>query len=77
MALGYQNATFVKLVRPRAESITIEVGIQNGTLAIAIASSPTWLNMTTMAIPAAIYALIMYPTSAAFGWFVQQQSQQQ
>ncbi|MEM9509052.1 MAG: bile acid:sodium symporter family protein [Cyanobacteria bacterium P01_E01_bin.35] len=77
MVLGYNIATFAKLDRPRAKSITIEVGIQNGTLAIAIASSPTWLNLPTMAIPAAIYSLIMYPTSAAFGWFIKQQSQQQ
>lgn len=77
MAVGYQISTFAKLDRPRAKSITIEVGIQNGTLAIAIASSPTWLDMPTMAIPAAIYALIMYPTSAAFGWLVKQQSKQQ
>ncbi|MEM8718564.1 MAG: bile acid:sodium symporter family protein [Cyanobacteria bacterium P01_G01_bin.39] len=77
MVLGYKIATLAKLDRPRAKSITIEVGIQNGTLAIAIASSPTWLNLPAMAIPAAIYSLIMYPTSAAFGWFVKQQSQQQ
>ncbi|MDJ0577668.1 MAG: hypothetical protein QNJ65_21225 [Xenococcaceae cyanobacterium MO_234.B1] len=52
----------------------MEVGIQNGTGAITIASSPALLNMPTMAIPAAIYALIMLATSAAFGWFVTQQS---
>ena len=77
MALGYKIATVSKLDKPRAKSITIEVGIQNGTLAIAIASSPTWLNMPSMAIPAAIYALIMFATSAMFGWFVIQQSKQQ
>ena len=76
MALGYKIATVSKLDKPRAKSITIEVGIQNGTLAIAIASSPTWLNMPSMAIPAAIYALIMFATSAVFAWFVIQQSKQ-
>jgi BASS family bile acid:Na+ symporter len=46
----------------------VEVGIQNSTLAIAIASSPTLLNNPSMAIPAAIYSLIMFATSAAFAW---------
>ncbi|MEL6320120.1 MAG: bile acid:sodium symporter family protein [Cyanobacteria bacterium J06626_14] len=66
MALGFAIATLAKLDIRSAKSITIEVGIQNGTLAIAIASAPLFLNAPTMAIPAAIYALIMYPTSAVF-----------
>ena len=74
MALGYKLATVSQLDQPRAKSITVEVGIQNGTLAIAIASTPTLLDMPTMAIPAAIYSLIMFVTSAAFGWLVKQQS---
>ena len=74
MFVGYKVATLFQLDRSRAKSITVEVGIQNGTLAITIASSPTLLNMPTMAIPAAIYALIMFATSAAFAWFVTQQS---
>ncbi|MEL6224965.1 MAG: bile acid:sodium symporter family protein, partial [Cyanobacteria bacterium J06627_8] len=52
---------------------TVEVGIQNGTLAIAIASSPTLLNTPTMAIPAAIYALLMFAVSGAFAWWAQRQ----
>ncbi|MDJ0743785.1 MAG: bile acid:sodium symporter family protein [Xenococcaceae cyanobacterium MO_167.B27] len=74
MALGYKLATVSQLDQPRAKSITVEVGIQNGTLAIAIASTPTLLDMPTMAIPAAIYSLIMFVTSAAFGWLVKHQS---
>ena len=74
MALGYQLAMVSQLDRSQAKSITVEVGIQNGTLAITIASTPTLLNMPTMAIPAAIYALIMFATSAAFAWLVKLQS---
>ena len=40
--------------------IAIEVGIQNGTLAIAITAG--LLNNADMAIPAAIYSLLMYVT---------------
>ena len=72
MALGYQLAMVSQLDRSRAKSITVEVGIQNGTLAITIAT--TLLNMPTMAIPAAIYALIMFATSGAFAWSIKQQS---
>lgn len=66
MALGYGFATLMRLKRPDATAITCEVGIQNGTLAIAVASAPTLLNNSTMAIPAAIYSLLMFATSGAF-----------
>jgi BASS family bile acid:Na+ symporter len=76
MALGYGLSTLSNLDKPSSKSITVEVGIQNGTLAIAIASTPTLLNMPMMAIPAAIYALIMFATSAVFGWLLSKQSDQ-
>jgi BASS family bile acid:Na+ symporter len=44
MLLGYGFARLAKLSFKSAIAITCEVGIQNGTLAIAIASSPTLLN---------------------------------
>ncbi|NEP18589.1 MAG: bile acid:sodium symporter family protein [Leptolyngbya sp. SIO4C1] len=66
MALGYGLATLTGLGRPSVVAITNEVGIQNGTLAIAVASAPTLLNNPTMAIPAAIYSLIMFITGLAF-----------
>lgn len=66
MALGYSLARVSQLSEPDAKAIAVEVGIQNGTLAIAVASAPTLLNMPTMAIPAAIYSLLMFATSALF-----------
>ena len=60
MALGYGLAQLARLDDRSATAITVEVGIQNGTLAIAIASAPTFLNNATMAIPAAIYSLLMF-----------------
>ncbi len=66
MALGFAIATLAKLGEKRARAITVEVGIQNGTLAIAIASSPTLLNNSTMAVPAAIYSLLMFVTGIGF-----------
>ncbi|MDY6899786.1 MAG: bile acid:sodium symporter family protein [Cyanobacteriota bacterium] len=64
MALGYAIAILGKLDESSAKAITVEVGIQNGTLAIAVAT--TLLNSPTMAIPAAIYALLMFVTCGAF-----------
>ncbi|MEM9815992.1 MAG: bile acid:sodium symporter family protein [Cyanobacteria bacterium P01_D01_bin.6] len=71
MSAGYGLATLAKLDRPSATAVTIEVGIQNGTLAIAIASAPNFLNNSTMAIPAAIYSLIMFVVGGAFVWWAQ------
>ncbi|MEL7067654.1 MAG: bile acid:sodium symporter family protein [Cyanobacteria bacterium J06634_6] len=65
MALGYAFSRLVQLEQKSAIAITCEVGIQNGTLAIAVASAPTLLNNPTMAIPAAIYSLLMFLTGGA------------
>ncbi|MBD2259650.1 bile acid:sodium symporter family protein [Pseudanabaena sp. FACHB-2040] len=73
MALGYLIATLARLDRPSSTAITLEVGIQNGTLAIAIASAPSLLNQPTLAIPAAIYSLLMFVTGGLFaGWAARQ-----
>ncbi len=71
MLLGFALSILACLDRRDAKAITVEVGIQNGTLAIAVASSPTFLNSPTMAIPAAIYALIMLATGGTFACWVQ------
>ncbi|MDA0674164.1 MAG: bile acid:sodium symporter family protein [Cyanobacteria bacterium] len=75
MALGYGIGRWGRLPEPSVRAITVEVGIQNGTLAIAVASAPTLLNMPTLAIPAAIYSLLMFATSALFAIWVRQTSQ--
>jgi bile acid:Na+ symporter, BASS family len=70
MAVGYFVPRLVRIPERQAVAIGMEIGIHNGTLAIAIASTPTLLNNSTMAIPPAIYSLIMFFTAAAFGAFV-------
>lgn len=70
MAVGYFVPLIVRLPKRQAIAIGMEIGIHNGTLAIAIASAPTLLNNSTMAIPPAIYSLIMFFTAAAFGYLV-------
>ncbi len=70
LGAGYLIPLLVRLPRRQAIAIGMEVGIHNGTLAIAIASSPLLLDNLTMAMPAAVYSLIMFFTAAAFGWWV-------
>lgn len=70
MAVGYLVPVVVRLPKRQAIAIGMEIGIHNGTLAIAIASTPTLLNNTTMAVPPAVYSLIMFFTAAAFGYLV-------
>ena len=63
MAAGWGISKLLKLNPAQQICIAIEVGIQNGTLAIAIAAGI--LNNQDMAIPAAIYSLFMYITGFA------------
>jgi len=70
MGVGYGVPRLVRLSERQSIAIGMEIGIHNGTLAIAIAMSPAILNNSVMAIPAAIYSLIMFFTAAGFGWFV-------
>jgi bile acid:Na+ symporter, BASS family len=66
MTLGFAASKLMKLSKAQAISISIESGIQNGTLAITIATV-TLMN-TEFAIAPAIYSLIMFVTS--IGWIV-------
>ena len=66
MGLGYATARLFKLDFKNTISITVESGIQNGTLAIVIAT--TILNNIEMAIPAAAYSIIMFATCGILMW---------
>lgn len=69
LSVGYFVPRLLKLPKRQAIAIGMEIGIHNGTLAIAIAT--TVLAHDVMAIPPAIYSIIMFFTAAAFGVFVQ------
>jgi BASS family bile acid:Na+ symporter len=70
LGVGYWVPRLFKLSLRQSIAIGMEIGIHNGTLAIALALSPMLLNNATMSIPAAIYSIIMFFTAAAFGWWV-------
>ena len=60
MVAGFVISKLLNLSPPQQICVAIEVGIQNGTLAIAITAG--MLGNQDMAIPAAIYSLFMYMT---------------
>lgn len=66
MGLGYLTARLFKLNVKNAISITIESGIQNGTLALVIATSI--LNNIEMGIPIGAYAIWMFLTGGILMW---------
>ncbi len=63
MVVGFYFGKVLNLSLPQQICIAIEVGFQNGTLAIAVTAG--LLNNPDMAIPAAIYSLFMYITGFA------------
>ena len=67
MLVGYYSAKLFKIKDRRAISISIESGIQNGTLAMSIAI--VLLGSTELAITPAIYSLLMFFTGGAAIYF--------
>lgn len=70
MAVGYCVPRLLQLNLRQSIAIGMEIGIHNGTLAIALALSPALLNNPTMAIPAAVYGILAFFTAAVFGWTI-------
>ena len=68
MGIGYLTARLFKLDFKSAISITVESGIQNGTLAFVIAI--TILNNMEMVIPTAAYSIWMYITGGLLMWML-------
>jgi BASS family bile acid:Na+ symporter len=58
----------LKLGEAQAIATSMEVGIHNTTVALTIALSV--LDNTTVAIPAAVYSIVMYVLATAFGFLI-------
>jgi len=67
MMAGFLLASFFNLPLDQRISISIESGIQNGTLAIVIAASI--LGNIDIGIPAAVYGLAMFTSGGFMMWF--------
>lgn len=68
MALGYYAGRFLLHQEDQARTITIEVGLQNGTLTLLITTGI--LQSTTMSIAPSIYSLFMFLSASAFTYFM-------
>ena len=64
MALAFALAVLFGLGIRQRTAITLECGLQNGTLAIFVAA--TLLGNTAMSVPGGIYSLLMFATAGAF-----------
>ncbi len=64
MVLAFALATFFGSGRPQRIAISIECGLQNGTLAIAVAT--LLFGGGAYVVPAATYSLIMFATALVF-----------
>ena len=68
MAAGFVGAKVLRLNNKQATSISIETGIQNGTMAIAIAVGV--LGRSDLSIAAGVYSLIMFFTGGGIIFFM-------
>ena len=68
LSLGYAGARLARLDQPQAVASSMEVGIHNTTVALTIALSV--LDSTEVAIPAAVYSILMYVLATAFGFLI-------
>ncbi len=67
LVVGYGAPRLLGVDHRASTAAGFEIGIHNSTLAITIALSPALLNSTAMAVPAAVYGIVMFFTAAAFG----------
>jgi bile acid:Na+ symporter, BASS family len=70
LAIGYGAPRLAGVGKRESIAAGMEIGIHNSALAITIAISPSLLNSTEMAVPGAVYGIVMLVTAAAFGYLV-------
>lgn len=73
LTLGYLIPGWFGIPKKQAIAIGMEIGIHNGTLAIYIAISV--LNNTQMAIPPALYGVLMLITAAVFASLIKSRNE--
>ncbi|MGQ0839584.1 bile acid:sodium symporter family protein [Actinokineospora sp.] len=70
LAIGYLVPRLGRVEPRQAIASSFEIGIHNSTLAITIALSPSLLNNTQMAVPAAVYGILMFIPAGAFALLI-------
>jgi bile acid:Na+ symporter, BASS family len=69
LAIGYGVPRLFGVSQSQSIAASFEIGVHNATLAIAIALAPTLLNNSQMAIPAAVYGVVMFFPAAALCYY--------
>ena len=69
LGLGFISARLLRLETDQAITISIETGMQNNVLGMAIAISPTLLNSPAMATSAGVYGIVMCTTGMLLVYF--------
>jgi len=73
LGAGYYLSRAAGLDKPIATAISFEVGIHNSALAIFLAVSV--LGSFELALPTAVYSVVMYVTAPLFGFWLRRQAQ--
>lgn len=72
LAIGFGVARLSRLSRQQSVTLGIETSVQNATLAMVIAS--TVLKQDQMAVPGALYGVLMYAGGLLFAWLMRRQA---
>ncbi|MGY1604443.1 bile acid:sodium symporter family protein [Geodermatophilus sp. SYSU D00815] len=68
LGTGFVVPRALGVVHRQAIASAFEIGVHNSTLAITVAISV--LGSVELAVPAAVYGVLMFPVAAAFGWAI-------
>ncbi|SNR67424.1 bile acid:sodium symporter family protein [Blastococcus mobilis] len=68
LTLGFVVPRALGVAEHQAIASAFEIGVHNATLAIAVAVSV--LGSVELAVPAAVYGVLMFPVAAGFGWVI-------
>ena len=76
MFIGYQLGKILRLKSNQRTTIAIECGIQNGSLAIGLASIGILANYPNILLPPALYSVFMFLTGGAFSYWMYRKNKQ-
>jgi bile acid:Na+ symporter, BASS family len=76
MIIANYITRYFKLDTQSRITISVEVGLQNTGLAIAVATGSHMLNSPAIAIPAALYALFSFFTTAGIGYYIKRRNRE-
>jgi bile acid:Na+ symporter, BASS family len=68
LTTGFFVPRLFGVLHRQAIASAFEIGVHNGTLAIAVAIGV--LGSVELAVPAAVYSVVMFPVAAVFGWAI-------